>query len=183
MDWTRASLVILSAAVAGIAGGCAPPSAAAPLSVDKVYPMLPDSVTAHAGSMAGEIVRMKVTQRVEAGSGRIVSPPRLSGRLFLQNVSADQAIRVTGANISYIDAQGRPIRSDNGLAEPSLALDSSSTIWARLKPGQNATELLDTEFPAEALKPEGLKEIRIRLELSNEPRAQVLNFPISIPAQ
>jgi len=32
--------------------------------------------------------------------------------LFLQNISADQPIRVTGAHITYLDAQGQPIRSD-----------------------------------------------------------------------
>lgn len=178
--WTRASLILVSAEVAAIADGCSPQSAAAPVLTDRLYTVHPDTARTQVGTVAGEIVRMKVTQRVEQESGRSHLPARLSGRLFLQNISADQSIRVTGAHISYLDAQGQPIRLDNDRAEPSLTFGSSSGASRRLDPGQNATELLDAEFPAAALKAGALKEIQIRLELSNVPRVQMLNFAVSI---
>lgn len=180
MWWRRASLILVSAAVAAIAHGCSPRSSAAPVFTDRLYTVQPDSARTQVGTVAGEIVRMKVTQRIEQDSGRILSPARLSGRLFLQNISTDQPIRVTGAHISYLDAQGQPIRLENDRAEPSMTFGSSSGASRRLAPGQNATELLDAEFPAAALKAGALKEIQIRLELSNVPRVQMLNFAVSI---
>jgi hypothetical protein len=180
MWWTRASLILVSAAVAAIANGCSPQSSAAPVFTDRLYAVQPDSARTQVGTVAGEIVRMKVTQRIEQDSGRILLPARLSGRLFLQNISADQPIRVTGAHISYLDAQGQPIRLENDRAEPSITFGSSSGASRRLDPGQNATELLNAEFPAAALKAGALKEIQIRLELSNVPRVQMLNFAVSI---
>jgi hypothetical protein len=180
MWWMRASVIVVSAAVAAIASGCSPHSAAAPVMTDRLYTVQPDSARTQVGTVAGEIVRMKVTQRVEQDSGRSLLPARLTGRLFLQNISADQPIRVTGAHISYLDAQGQPIRLDNDRAEPSITFGSSSGASRRLNPGQNATELLDAEFPAAALKAGALKEIQIRLELSNVPRVQMLNFAVAI---
>ena len=180
MWWRRASLILVSAAVAAIANGCSPQSSAAPVFTDRLYTVQPDSARTQVGTVAGEIVRMKVTQRIEQDSGRILSPARLSGRLFLQNISTDQPIRVTGAHISYLDGQGQPIRLENDRAEPSMTFGSSSGASRRLAPGQNATELLDAEFPAAALKAGALKEIQIRLELSNVPRVQMLNFAVSI---
>ena len=180
MWWTRASLIVVSAAVAAIAAGCSQQSAAAPVLTDRLYTVEPDSARTQVGIVAGEIVRMKVTQRVEQGSGRSVLPARLTGRLFLQNISADQSIRVTGAQISYLDAQGQPMRLANDRTEPGITFGSSSGASRRLDPGQNATELLDVEFPAAALEAGALKEIQIRLELSNVPRVQMLNFAVAI---
>jgi len=180
MWWMRASLILVSAAVAAIAAGCSQQSAAAPVLTDRLYTVAPDSARSQVGIVAGEIVRMKVTQRVEQQSGRSPLPARLTGRLFLQNISADQPIRITGAHISYLDAQGQPMRLDNDRTEPGFTFGSSSGASRRLEPGQNATELLDIEFPAAALKAGALKEIQIRLELSNVPRVQMLNFAVAI---
>lgn len=125
---------------------------------------------------------MKVTQRIEQSSGRTVSPARLSGRLFLQNTFVDQTIRIAGAGISYFDADGQPILLESDPREPGIAFDSSSSALRRLDPGQSTTELLDAEFPAAAL-PGTLKQIRVRLELSNVRRVEMLNFVTSIAGQ
>ena len=183
MRWTHASLLLVSAAAAALVQGCSPRSAAAPIAADRLYAVQPDEVRAQAGTIAGEIVRMKITQRIEQGSGRIVSPARLSGRLFLQNTSADQTIRVARAWISYFDADGQPILVESDSAEPGIAFGSSSGALRRLDPGQSATELLDAVFPAAALKPGTLKQIRVRLELSNVRRVEMLNFVASIAGQ
>ena len=187
MWWTRASLSLVGAAAAAMTVGCSPePSAVASMITDKVYTVVPDSVTVESGGVAGEILRMRVTERIEQGSGRITSPAKLSGRLFLQNLSADQAIRLIGATISYLDAEGQPIRFEGDRAEPTIRFGSSNGASGRLDPGQSATELLDAEFPVEALKTKKLKDIEIRLELSNVPavpRVEMLKFAVSIGGQ
>jgi hypothetical protein len=183
MRWTRASLLILSAAAAAMAQGCSPQSAAAPTIDDRLYAVQPDTVQAQGGTIAGEFVRMKITQRIEQGSGRVVAPARLSGRLFLQNTSANQTIHVDRAWIGYFDTDGRPIPLAHDRTEPGITFGSPSGALRRLEPGQNATELLDAEFPAVALTAGTLKEIRVRLELSNVRRVETLNFAVSVGAQ
>jgi hypothetical protein len=181
MTWTRASLLLVSAAAAAMAQGCSRPSAATPIEADRIYAVQPDPVRAESGLIAGEIVRMKITQRTEQGSGRSVARARLSGRLFLQNISADKMVHVAGARISYLDAAGRPLARDLDGAEPVITFGSQSGALRRLDPGQNATELLDAEFPDEALGTGMLKEIRIRLDLSNMRKVEILSFAVSTP--
>jgi len=55
VDWTRASLGIVSAAVSAIAASCAPRSAAVPAGIDKVDPMLPDSISVSSEPGAQEL--------------------------------------------------------------------------------------------------------------------------------
>jgi len=183
MWWTHVSLLIVSAAAAAMAQGCSPRSVAAPIAFERLYAVQPDEVRAQAGTIAGEIVRMKITQRIEQGSGQIVSPARLSGRLFLQNTSPDQTIHVARAWIGYFGTEGQPILPESDRREPGIAFGSSSGALRRLDPGQNATELLDAEFPAAALNAGTLKEIRVRLELSNVRRVETLNFAASVGGQ
>lgn len=183
MTWTRTSLLIVSAAAAAMAQGCSPQSAAAPIATETLYTVQPDQIQAQAGMIAGEIVRMKITQRTEQGSGRTVSTARLSGRLFLQNTSPDEAIHVAGARISFVDAGGQPIVLEGGRAEAGITFGASSGASRRLDPGQNATELLNTEFPAAGLKAGALQQIRVSLELPNLRKVETLNFMVSIGGQ
>ena len=53
----------------------------------------------------------------------------------------------------------------------------------RADPGQDTTQVLDVEFPVEALKAERLKEIRLELAYIPSPfREEVVNFVVSIGA-
>ena len=178
---TCASWTLISAAVAALAGGCSPQPSAAAVAITE-YALNPDSLRVQADSVAGEIVRMKVTQRIDQDSGRSVSRARLSGRLFLQNVSAHEAVRLIGATITYVDGAGQPIPLESGHAAPKFTFAASSGAFGALQPGQNATELLDAEFPLQALLAKSLKEVRIHLELSNVPRVETLSFALSIAA-
>src|SRR5439155_1224096 len=55
--------------------------------------------------------------------------------------------------------------------------------WMNLDPGQEAIQSLDVEFPAEALKPKNLKEIRLEFAYIPSPyREETVNFPVSIGA-
>jgi len=80
---------------------------------------------------------MKVTERVEEGSGRVVSPAKLTGTVKLKNTSANQTVCVVAGKIQYIDAQGQPIELGEARTEPTLR---SSTCGADgLDRGQDAS--------------------------------------------
>jgi hypothetical protein len=58
---------------------------------------------------------------------------------------------------------------------------SGSPYGGELDPGQDATQSLDVEFPAEALKAKKLKEIRLELAYIPSPyREESVNFIVSI---
>ena len=73
---------------------------------DKTYTVTPASVTVKAGVIAGDVTEMKVTERVEQGSGRVVSPAKLTGTLKLKNASANQTVRL-------VTGKGQPIQAQS----------------------------------------------------------------------
>ena len=78
----RTTVMAASAAVVAMMAGCSPqPTTIAAAIKDKVYTVSPDAVKVKAGIVTGEVSEMKVTERVEEGSGRVTSPAKLSGKL------------------------------------------------------------------------------------------------------
>ena len=68
--------VLIMTAAAGSIFGCAQkPAATTAVIEDKVYAVTPDAVQVKAGIVNGEVTELKVTERVEQGSGRIGPPP------------------------------------------------------------------------------------------------------------
>jgi hypothetical protein len=185
MWWTRASLTVVGAAVTAMTVGCSPqPSEQALVINDKVYAVTPDSLKVRAGIVSGEVTQMKVTERVEEGTGRIAVPARLSGKLVLRNISADQTVRLIGGKISYVDTLGQIIALEDDRTEPTIRIASNYGSSDQLDPGQDATHALDAEFPAAALKARNLKEIRLALTYTPAPyREEVLDFAVSIGAR
>lgn len=183
--WMRASMVMVSAAVAAMIVGCSPqPSSTAPAIKDKVYTVTPDALKVKSGIVSGEVTEMKVTERVEEGTGKVVSPAKLSGKLVLKNTSAEQTVRLVGGKISYIDMQGKPIKLEDSRIEPTLKIASSYGSPERLDPGQDSTHVVDAEFPVEALKAKKLKEIRLELTYIPSPfMEETLNFAVLIGGQ
>jgi hypothetical protein len=148
---------------------------------DRVYPVTPASMTVKTGMITGEVIELKVTERVEKGSGRVVSPAKLTGTLKLKNSSKDQAVRLVGGKIQYIDVQGQSIKLEETRTEPIIKFATYGS--ERLDPGQEATQSLDVEFPAEALKAKKLKEIRLELTYIPSPfKEETVNFTVSIGA-
>jgi hypothetical protein len=152
----------MACAVAAAVLGCAPktPGTVAVIE-DKVYTVTPATMTVKAGIVQAEITEMKVMERVEKGSGRIDVPAKLSAKLKLKNSSSDQTVRLIGGKMVYIDTQGNPIKVEDARTEPAIRFTSMSS--SQLDPGQDATQTLDVDFPAEALKAKKLKEIRLNL--------------------
>jgi hypothetical protein len=182
----RTAISLVAVAVVAATGfGCAQkPSTPAAVIEDKIYAVSPDQVQVKAGIVTGEITEMKVAERVEQGTGRVDSPAKLTGKLKLTNSSTDQTVRMLGGKLIYIDDQGQVIKIEQARTEPVLKFPSSFNSGAdRLDPGQDATQTVEVDFPAEALKAKKLKEIR--LELAYIPSAykmQTANFSVSIGA-
>jgi hypothetical protein len=125
---------------------------------------------------------MKVTERVEQGSGRVISAAKLTAKVVLKNSSANQTVRLVAGTIKYIDVQGQPIKIEETRTEPTLRFATYGSD--RLDPGQEATQSLDVDFPAEALKAKKLKEIRLDLAYIPSPyREETVNFIVSIGGQ
>ena len=166
--------------MAVITAGCSQgPSGTAAVIEDKIYTVTPASVNVKAGIVTGEVAEMKVTERVEKASGRVVSPAKLTGTLKLKNTSANETVRLIAGKIQYIDAQGQPIKLEGTRTEPTLKFATYGS--ERLDPGQDATQSLDVEFPAEALKAKKLKEIRLELAYIPSPyQEETVNFTVSI---
>ena len=172
---------VLASVVAVVTLGCYQQSSA-PTAVieDRVYSVTPASLTVQAGIVTSEVTEMKVTERVEKGSGTVVSPAKLTGTLKLKNSSKDQAVRLLGGKILYIDGDGRPIKLSETRTEPAIKFASYGTA-ERLDPGQDATQSMDVDFPAEALKAKKLKEIRLELAyIPSSYREQTINFTVAI---
>jgi len=177
-----AGMAALIGAVAVMTLGCAQgPAATAAMIEDKTYTVTPASVMVKAGIITGEVTELRVMERVEQGSNRVVSPAKLTGTLRLKNTSANQAVRLVAGKILYIGANGRPIELEDSRTEPVVKFSTYGS--ERLDPGQEGTQSLDVEFPAEALKAKTLKEIRLALAYIPSPyREESINFIVSIGA-
>ena len=172
-------LTILAVGVAMILGCSQQPSGTAATIEDKTYTVTPAAVTVKAGIVTGEVTEMKVTERVEQGSDRVVSAAKLTGTLKLKNTSANQTVRLVAGKILYINAQGQTIKLEESRTEPVVKFATYGS--ERLDPGQDATQSLDVEFPAGALKAKRLKEIRLELAYIPSPyRQETINFTVSI---
>jgi hypothetical protein len=157
-----------------------PAAVAAPIE-ERTYAVTPASVKVKAGIVMGEVTEMKVAERVEKGSDRIVTAAKLTGMLKLKNTSANQTVRLLEGKLRYIDAQGQPIKLEDSRTESTLKFASYGS--ERLDPGQEAIQSLDVEFPAEALKAKRLKEIRLEFAyIPSSYREETVNFAVSIGA-
>ena len=172
------------AAVAAASFGCAQKPSTTAAIEDKVYTVTPASVTVKTGIVTGEMTELKITERIEQGTGRVDSPAKLSGKLKLTNSSTDQTVRLLGGKILYIDDRGQLIKIEEARTEPALKFASSYNSPDRLDPGQDATQSVEVDFPAEALKAKKLKEIRIELAyIPSSYRLQTASFAVSIGEQ
>src|SRR5881296_1424340 len=158
------------------------PAAVAAAIEEKTYAVTPAAVKVQAGLVTGEVTDMKVAERVEKGSDRIVTAAKLTGTLRLKNTSTNQTVRLLEGKLRYIDAQGQPIKLEDARSEPTLKFTSYGGS-ERLDPGQEATQSLDVDFPAEALKANRLKEIRFEFAyIPSQYREETVNFAVSIGA-
>ena len=171
---------LMAGAVAGALLGCAPKAPSTALVIeDKIYAVTPDAMTVRAGIVNAELTEMKVMERVEKESGKIDTPAKLTAKLKLTNGSTDQTVRLISGKMVYIDAQGRPIKVEDARTEPVIRFTSVSS--SQLDPGQDSSQSIDVDFPAEALKTKKLKEIRLALVYAPTAyRQETANVAVSI---
>ena len=179
--WMRTGTLLLGAAAVATAGCSPQPQATVAAINDKVYAVSPETMKVASGMLSGEMTDMKVTERVEAGSGKVTTPAKLSGKLVLKNVSKDQTLRLVGGKILYVDPQGKPIALEDNRIEPVVKFSQGYGTPDRLDPGQDATHAIDAEFPVEALKAKRLKEVRFELIYVPSPmREESMRFAVSV---
>jgi hypothetical protein len=162
-------------------GPVSQPAAVAAAIEERTYAVTPASLTVKAGILTGEVTEMKVAERVEKGSDRVVNAAKLTGTLRLKNTSSNQTVRLLEGKLRYIDTQGQPIKLEDARSEPIIKFAMYGS--ERLDPGQEAFQSLDVEFPAEALKAKRLKEIRLEFAyIPSQYREETVNFAVSIGA-
>jgi hypothetical protein len=180
--WKWVGVTVVVAAMVTMTLGCSQSSGTAVVIEDKVYTVTPAGITVKAGIVTGSVTEMKVMERVEKGSDRVVSPAKLSGKLVLKNSSTNQTVRLVAGKILYIDIQGQPIKLEATRTEPAIKFASYGA--EQLNPGQEAAQALDVDFPVEALKAKKLKEIRLEFAYIPSPyKEETVNFTVSIGGQ
>jgi hypothetical protein len=173
---------LIACAISAAFMGCTPktPATVAVIS-DKTYPVTPASMTVKAGIVSAELTEMKVTERVEKESGKVETPARLSAKLKLQNSSPDQTVRLISGKLVYIDMQGQPIKLEDARNEPVIRFTSANS--SQLDPGQDASQSIEVDFPADALKAKKLKEIQLDIVYAPAAyRRETATLPLSIGA-
>ena len=163
--------------------GCSPGTAttAAPAINDKSYALSPDTIKVKAGMISGDLTELKVTERVEDGTGRVVTPARLTGKLVLKNTSSDQSVKLVEGKMAYVDAGGKVMKLEDNRTEPALKLAAAYGSSDRLDPGQEMTQSIETEFPVAALKNKAHGSLRLDLTYLPTPfKGESLNFVMSI---
>ncbi|MFM9885181.1 MAG: hypothetical protein ACKVQT_19325 [Burkholderiales bacterium] len=177
-------VTVMIAALASVIIGCSQqPTGPVVVVEDKAYAVTSAAIKVKVGIMTGEVTEIKVTERVEKESGKIVSPAKMSGKLVLKNGSADQSVRLLGGTIQYVSADGELIKVEDKRTDTALKF-STYGATERLDPGQEASQSISVDFPAEALKAKRLKEIRLDLTYIPTPfKEQSLSFSVSVAPQ
>jgi hypothetical protein len=172
----------MAAAATTLALGCTQQQGTPSVVVeDRSYSVTPDTMTVKTGFMTGQVTGIKVTERVEQGSGSVVSPAKLTGKLVLRNTSSDQTARLITGTLRFVDADGKPIAADAKRAAPTFKFASSYGAADRLDPGEEVTQAVDVDFPVEALQANKLKTIHLDLVyLPSSYRQESVDMAVSI---
>ena len=171
------------AAVLVLGAGCTQkPTSAALVVKDKLYAVTPGVLKVRSALVSGEFSDMKVTERVEEISGKVTTPAMLSGKLLLKNMSADQSVQLIGTKFVFVDMQGKAIPFEAGRLATAMKMSGQYGAGERrLEPGQESSQSVETEFPADALNAKRLREIRIDVSYLPSPyREDALSFPVTI---
>ena len=135
-------------------------SPAGPIVEQKSFALNPSTATVKASFLTGKLEDMKVWERVEQGTGKVVEAPKLLATLKLKNTSENQAARPINGRIEYLDTQGKPIPLAEGREDTSFKFPY---YQERLDPGMEASTDINVPFPAAALKDKRLRDIRLEL--------------------
>lgn len=147
--------------------------AGSPPWTEKVIPLKPSITFVKASFLTGEIEALRVVERIEPGTGRLVGAPMLEATLTVSNDSRDRAARLLGGKIEYIDGTGNVIpMTGNNFAFTRPTPD-------RLDPGQRVSQQIEIAFPPLGLQPRGLREVSLELTYLPMPyETDTVNVPV-----
>lgn len=147
--------------------------AAAPQIDAKTILLKPHVTFVKASFLTGELQDMRVTERVEHGTGKMADTPVFRATLTITNDSEDQAARLLGGKIEYIDPEGKRIPA------PHTTFTFIGVPSDRLDPGRRTSQVIEVPFPAAALKPNGLWQVSLELTYLPLPyREDTANIPV-----
>jgi hypothetical protein len=178
-------IALTSAVAAALLGGCTSQqqtSGTASEVVDKTFALTPSSPAVDTALLKGQFTDLKVVERVEKDTGRIVDAPKLQGKLKLKNASSDHAVRLVSGRIEYVDATGKPIALVKDRGDTTFKFYSYGAD--RLDPGMEATFDVDVPFPTGALTAKSLANIRLVMTYTDIPyRQESVAVPVSLSAR
>jgi hypothetical protein len=178
---TRGAPLALTLLLAGAAfvACTSPPGADLPRIEEKTVTLEPATIPVTVGPLSGKLSGLSVVQRVNAETGAVVYAPQLRGTLTLKNGSADQAVRLLGGHVEYLDAGGAPIALARDRGETGFSFHSYSSD--RLDPGGEISHGVDVPFPAAALDGTALRDIRLRITYLPSPyRQESVEVPVTV---
>ena len=159
------SIVSGLAAVVVLAGlaGCTQSGSvsASPQIEDQTFALTPSTAPLEVAFLTGQVADLRVTKRVEEGTGRVVEQPTLHGTLKLTNASEDQAARLVGGQIVYLDRQGQAIPLAEGRGDAKIQFYSYG--GERLDPGMESSHSIEVPFPVAALDGANLGRLQVEV--------------------
>lgn len=171
--WWGAVILLLATAALGQAAGR---SAASSTPVEeKTIPLKPSVTFVKASFLTGELQGLRVAERIERGTGKTMGPAVLRATLTVTNDSENQAARLLGGKIEYIDPQGKRIP----MAHTTFPFIGVPTD--RLDPGMHTSQVIEVPFPPAALKPNAIREVRLGLTYLPIPyREDTVSIPVYV---
>src|SRR3972149_1880172 len=101
--WNAWMVLSATAVLLGFTACTQQERAAAPAVEDKVFALTTDSASLRVSFLAGELADLRVTERVEAGTGKGGDLPRLRAKLTPKNTSSGQAARLLSGSIGAME--------------------------------------------------------------------------------
>lgn len=175
--WWVLAVAILLFGIWGqhFAHGAAP----APAVEVRTVALQPTSVPVATPSLAGRLEGLAVTTRMDKKTGTLQDSPTLRATLRLRNATADQVLRLISGAVEYVGANGAqiPLTKGQGNSGFSFFPDSQSDVL----PGDSMSQVIRVPFPAAALKPNTLRDIRLHLTYRAVPyKNDTVEAPVTV---
>ncbi len=146
---------------------------------DKTFALSPNSTAVEVGFLAGQLQDLRVTERVEQATGKVVDPPLLHATLKLKDVSGNQSARLISGKLQYLGPDGKPILPAKDRRDTGFTFDTYQTN--RLDPGMETSQEIEVPFPVAALENHTLRDIRLDLRYTPLPyKEESVTVPVSV---
>lgn len=139
----------------------------------------PEDSTWQVSVLTGELQNLRIAERVDHGTGKIIEPPMLRATVMVKNTSADQTIRLIAARVEYLGPDGKPIPLSKSRQNTSFVFNAYQP--ESLDPGKEVSTQIEVPFPTAALTSRSLQDIRVELRFTPLPyKDKSVNVPESV---